>query len=105
MENSIKANASILPSDFSPGQNSEQDTMTVFTTDKTDIIYYNNHVLGSGAFSDVFLGKFGGSSVAVKRVPLKNMLIKKQPQKESLMNLDHDNVVKLFHHEDNSVYR
>ncbi|XP_045035915.1 tyrosine-protein kinase Fes/Fps-like [Daphnia magna] len=51
-----------------------------------------NTVLGSGGFGIVFLGAFEGRQVAVKRIELR-----KSNEEEVLLELDHPNIVKLFH--------
>lgn len=49
--------------------------------------------LGNGGYGSVFSGKFKNRDVAVKRVEL----IHATDNEEALKQLDHPNVVKLFH--------
>ena len=58
-------------------------------------IQFNKEVLiGKGGFGSVFPGTFQGRKVAVKRVELINAT---DNEEEALKQLDHPNIVKLFH--------
>ncbi len=58
--------------------------------------------LGEGGFSLVFLGRFGGRQVAVKRVELRNASDKEE---KVLKLLDHPNVIKFFHSESDADFK
>jgi serine/threonine protein kinase len=58
-------------------------------------IEFNRQVrLGRGGFGSVFPGTFQGRKVAIKRVELVNAT---DNEEEALKQLDHPNIVKLFH--------
>ncbi|KAK4014954.1 hypothetical protein OUZ56_027466 [Daphnia magna] len=66
-------------------------------------IWYDNYaLLGRGSFGTVFKGKFGGRDVAVKRVELHKV---NQREEEAMLELDHPNIVKLFHCENDKDFR
>jgi serine/threonine-protein kinase/endoribonuclease IRE1 len=66
-------------------------------------IEYDREVpLGEGAFSFVFLGKYNGVKVAVKRVQLHNV---NENEEKALQLLDHPNIVKLFYSELNADFK
>lgn len=92
----------VLSNDFSGDQNSKQETKTVIVGDKIKIVYDDDLILGRGAFSRIFLGKLGDSPVAVKEVEMRHIKGKAKADENALllMNLDHPNVVKLLHYED-----
>ncbi len=58
--------------------------------------------LGEGAYCSVFLGKFNGCQVAVKRVELHKV---NDNEEKVLKQLDHPNVIKLFHSESHDKYK
>jgi serine/threonine-protein kinase/endoribonuclease IRE1 len=62
-------------------------------------------ILGNGDYGDVFLGEWNSKRVAVKQIKLSEMKTQKQEDELTLMRLDHPNVVKLLHVEDDSTYR
>ena len=66
--------------------------------------YDNQNVLSStGAFSLVYdIGTFEESSLAVKRVPIKDCTTK--PFHE-LKQLDHSNIIRLLHFDKDDVYK
>ncbi|KAI9553210.1 hypothetical protein GHT06_021105 [Daphnia sinensis] len=59
-------------------------------------------VLGFGEFSYILKGKFDGQEVAVKSVPLEHHDLNEE---EAMLNLDHPNIVKLFHCESDDNFR
>ena len=66
-------------------------------------IEYDREVpLGEGAFSFVFLGKYNGVKVAVKRVQQHNV---NENEEKALQQLDHPNIVKLFYSELNADFK
>ena len=68
-------------------------------------IEYDREVpLGEGGFSFVFLGKYKGSKVAVKRVQLQQVNNDNEEIK-ALQLLDHPNIVKLFYSELNADFK
>lgn len=50
--------------------------------------------LGTGGFGSVFKGKYKGRPVAVKRVWVQNC---NRNEEEAMKQLNHPNIVKLFH--------
>ncbi|XP_057380090.1 calcium-dependent protein kinase 2-like [Daphnia carinata] len=50
--------------------------------------------IGEGSFGTVFIGKFGGREVAVKRVEMRHV---DKREEEAMLKLDHPNIVKLLH--------
>jgi serine/threonine protein kinase len=61
-------------------------------------------ILGKGGYGIVFRGKWNSKEVAVKRIPIVNVQNNKG-EEEALQNLDHPNVVKLYHVESDSDFR
>ncbi len=62
--------------------------------------------LGEGGYGSVFLGKYQGSKVAVKRVLL--IGANGANHEESILNLqfrDHPNIVKCFHYENDDNFK
>lgn len=68
------------------------------------IVFNNKDVLGKGGYATVFLGSWNEKPVAVKRVQLVDVDNCK-PGEEGLRKLNHDNIIKLYHSEDNSDFR
>jgi serine/threonine-protein kinase/endoribonuclease IRE1 len=58
--------------------------------------------LGEGGYGTVFRGKFKGRQVAVKRV-LMNLV--SDNEEINLQQLDHPNIIKLFHSEKNDDFK
>jgi hypothetical protein len=58
------------------------------------LMFDRSKVLGEGAYGIVFEGRWRGIQVAVKRVP--NNSAKKRND-STLLDLNHPNVIKLFH--------
>ena len=67
------------------------------------IDYYRNELLGEGGFAKVFDGRWNEKKVAVKRVQLLD--VGSTQEEEALQRLNHPNVVKLFHVENNEDFR
>ncbi|XP_046654296.1 serine/threonine-protein kinase/endoribonuclease IRE1-like isoform X2 [Daphnia pulicaria] len=66
-------------------------------------IEFNSQVLlGRGGFGSVFPGTFQGRKVAIKRVELVNAT---DNEEEALKQLDHPNIVKLFHVDCNKDFK
>jgi serine/threonine protein kinase len=66
-------------------------------------IQINNEVqLGQGGFGSVFQGTYQNRQVAVKIVPLKDANGKEE---EALQQLNHPNIVKLFHVERHNKFK
>ncbi|XP_046636657.1 probable serine/threonine-protein kinase fhkE [Daphnia pulicaria] len=61
-------------------------------------------ILGEGGFAIVFEGAWDGVKVAVKRIPLEKAVSIEQEVK-ALQMLDHPNVIKLFHMEEDQDFR
>jgi serine/threonine protein kinase len=62
-----------------------------------------NNPLGSGGYSFVFAGTYKGKVVAVKRILLLNA--GDDNEVKVMQQLDHPNIVKLLHVENNDVFR
>jgi serine/threonine protein kinase len=60
-------------------------------------------ILGRGDYGKVFLGEFRNEKVAVKRIKLSK--VKRHSRREKLQRLNHPNVVKLLHIEEDPRYR
>ena len=60
--------------------------------------------LGQGRFGSVFPGKYKGRQVAVKRVAL-NQVGDTDNEEKALQQLNHPNVIKLFHSESNDEFK
>jgi serine/threonine protein kinase len=61
-------------------------------------------ILGEGGFAIVFEGVLDGVKVAVKRIPLEKAA-SNEPEVKALQMLDHTNVIKLFHVEENQDFK
>jgi hypothetical protein len=61
-------------------------------------------ILGVGGFATVFEDTWGGVKVAVKRIPLEKTASNEQEEK-ALKILDHTNVIKLFHVQENQDFK
>jgi predicted Ser/Thr protein kinase len=61
-------------------------------------------ILGKGGFAIVFEGTWGGVKVAVKRI-LKSDAVTKEQEEKALKMLDHINVIKLFHVEEDQDFK
>jgi hypothetical protein len=61
-------------------------------------------ILGVGGFATVFEGAWRGVKVAVKRIPLEKAAGNEQEEK-ALKMLDHTNVIKLFHVEEDQDFK
>ena len=66
-----------------------------------EIKFERDAKLGEGGYGEVFLGTFKNEKVAVKRVQLSKCDDKEKTFKE----LDHENVVKLFHFETDDDFK
>lgn len=68
--------------------------------------YSRERILGRGAFGTVFLGTLDGVEVAVKRVQLLDLEEGVHTREENAMKLlDHPNVLKLIHVEENEDFK
>jgi hypothetical protein len=61
-------------------------------------------ILGEGGFAMVFEGALDGVKVAVKRIPLEKAACN-EPEVKALQMLDHTNVIKLFHVEEDQDFK
>ena len=61
-------------------------------------------VLGKGGFGIVFEGVLGENKVAVKRIPIDHAATNEQEER-ALKTLDHINVNKLFHVEEDQDFK
>lgn len=66
-----------------------------------EISFDRSEVLGKGGYGTVYKGSWNGQPVAVKRVVLTN----DEQEEKSLRELDHENVIKLFHAESDDNFR
>jgi serine/threonine protein kinase len=66
-------------------------------------IKYEKVPLGEGGFGSVFPGTFNGRQVAVKRVALHK--VNNDNEEKTLQQLNHPNVIKLFHSESNDEFK
>lgn len=76
---------------------------TLVTPSDLNFSFYQSDILGQGKFGTVFSGKYNGRDVAVKRIELTR--INKKSREAALLDLHHDNVVKLFCVRDNKDFR
>lgn len=67
-----------------------------------EIQYNSKDKLGEGGFGSVFLGQFDGRQVAVKRVDVTKV---NDNEEKVLKQLDHPNVIKLFHSESDKHFK
>lgn len=58
---------------------------------------YREKLLGRGNYGVVFQGAWCGKSVAVKRVQLVDVVEGASQEETTLLQLHHENVLKLFH--------
>ena len=68
------------------------------------ISFASDHILGKGRYAVVFKGFFKESQVAVKRINLDNVSQSRR-EVDALEKLNHENVIRLFGHEDSDHYR
>ena len=74
----------------------------------TDLSYYSSRVIGNGAYGYVFEGIFRHQEVAVKRVQLTEIYLRLRSnarEETALRELEHDNVIKFHHSEDDKDFR
>ena len=64
----------------------------------------SNKILGKGGFGIVFEGVWRGKPVAIKRIALSD-ITSNQREEEALQRLDHPNVIKLLHVENDPMFR
>ena len=64
----------------------------------------SNKLLGKGGFGTVFEGVWCEKLVAIKRIPLSD-LASNEREEEALQKLDHPNVIKLLHVENDPMFR
>jgi serine/threonine protein kinase len=64
----------------------------------------SNEILGKGGFGTVFEGVWCGKPVAIKRIPLSD-LASNEREEETLKKLEHPNVIKLLHVENDPIFR
>ena len=63
-----------------------------------------NKILGKGGFGIVFEGVWCAIPVAIKRIALSD-ITSNQREEEALQRLDHPNVIKLLHVENDPMFR
>ena len=62
------------------------------------------NILGVGSIGVVFKGNWDAIEVAVKQIPIVNA-VKCERELNALQMLNHENIVKLFHMEENQNFR
>lgn len=71
-----------------------------------EIRFEEQAFLSSGAYGAVYRGKYHDQSVAVKRILLADFQgIDIEKEEEALVGLDHENVVKLLHVEQDELFK
>ena len=68
------------------------------------LTFDRSKILGTGYFGIVFEGLLGETKVAVKRIPIHHAATNQQEEK-ALKTLDHINVNKLFHVEEDQDFK
>jgi serine/threonine protein kinase len=68
------------------------------------LTFDRQNVLGVGGFGTVYQGVWGKTKVAVKRILIKDAASNEQEEK-ALKLLDHPNVIKLFHVEEDQDFK
>jgi serine/threonine protein kinase len=68
------------------------------------LTFDRQNVLGVGGFGTVYEGVWGETKVAVKRILIKDAASNEQEEK-ALKLLDHPNVIKLFHMEEDQDFK
>ena len=63
-----------------------------------------NKILGQGGFGKVFEAVWGEQKVAIKRIQLTHIASIKR-EEDALLKLNHPNVIKLLHVENDSTFR
>jgi hypothetical protein len=74
------------------------------TQSKMEISFDRNEILGRGGFGSVFKGLWSDQPVAVKRIELTLHTSDEQEEKR-LQNLDHENVIEIFHTERDADFK
>ena len=64
----------------------------------------SNKILGKGAFGTVYEGVWSEELVAIKRIQLSD-ITSNEREEEALKKLDHPNVIKLLHIENDPMFR
>ena len=64
----------------------------------------SNKLIGQGGFGKVFEAVWGEQKVAIKRIALSD-ITSNQREEEALQRLDHPNVIKLLHVENDPMFR
>ncbi len=78
----------------------------VFINDRKMFSYCRKDIIGCGRYGVVFRGRFSGRDVAVKRIQLLDANNESNSRElPNLRQLKHDNIVELFHVEDNDDFR
>jgi hypothetical protein len=66
-------------------------------------IVCTNEMLGQGRYGEVYSGSYQEKNVAIKKVPLK--YLPEDREKIAMINLKHQNLLRLLHVADDPVYR
>ena len=67
-----------------------------------EIVVDKEKFLGQGSYSAVFTGTFNGRQIAVKKVTLYQV---NDNEEKALQQLNHPNVIKLFHSENDNNFK
>ena len=73
-----------------------------------ELVCEENELLGRGSYGKVYKGKYRGQSVAVKKVSRDDLPENKeesQREQEAMRILDHPNILKLLHVEDQKDFK
>ncbi len=62
-------------------------------------------ILGKGKYGIVYEGVWGENQVAIKRIPIDNVANSNEREVNALKKFDHENVIKLFHVEEDKDFR
>jgi hypothetical protein len=62
-------------------------------------------ILGKGKYGIVYEGVWGENQVAIKRIPIDNVANSNGREVNALKKFDHENVIKLFHVEEDKDFR
>jgi predicted Ser/Thr protein kinase len=77
---------------------------SAFSSFDSKLTFDRRKVLGKGGFSTVYEGAWGGVKVAVKRF-FKGDASSNEQEEKALKMLDHVNVIKLFHVEEDQDFK
>jgi serine/threonine protein kinase len=62
-------------------------------------------ILGKGKYGIVYEGVWGATKVAIKRIPVEKAASRNEREVNALKKFDHENVIKLFHVEEDTDFK